>query len=109
MDDVAQGHVAAEEKVGGVGGVGRGGGGGINWAAAAARGGFCVLFPRQCYFFFLVGTEDEGSPLLPLTLFVCVCVCMCVCVCVYVCGGMFKIEGCIFDMGAEPAISLEVT
>ena len=52
MDDVAQGHVAAEEKVGGVGGVGKGGVGGINWAAAAARGGFCVLFPRQCYFFF---------------------------------------------------------
>jgi hypothetical protein len=48
VDDGAQGHVSAEEKVGGVGCVGRGGGGGINWAAAAARGGLCVLFPRQC-------------------------------------------------------------
>jgi hypothetical protein len=75
----------------------------------------CFVPPSMYVIFFFVGTEDEGPPLLPLTLFVCVCLCVClcvfvcVCVCVCVCVGMFKIDGCIFDMGAEPAMSIEVT
>jgi hypothetical protein len=69
----------------GWGGWERGGWGGSTGQQQQREVGFVFCSPVNVTFFFLVGTEDEGSPLLPLTLFVCVCVCLCVCVFVCVC------------------------